>query len=263
VKSSTTVANITTVDFGDPLIKSERVIDFELGGNYQRENYAFDLNLYYMKFTDMIVAEGGVTDGIANSLNVDGVVHSGVEFSGVMKLNQMFSINGNFAYNHNRITDFIQTFNYEFDTLDAGGNPVTNIESYDVDLDGKKVSRFPELLGNIIVNYQADLFELTYYGNFIGRQYSELINIDELSIDPVFVSSIGAKIRLGNFINMGNVSLSLKVENLFSQKYESAVAYAENYAYRLPGSTAVVDGWSTYYVASELSFFAQLKVDMF
>ncbi|KAA3636694.1 MAG: hypothetical protein DWP97_02250, partial [Calditrichaeota bacterium] len=154
----------------------------------------------------------------------------------------------NFAYNHNRVKEF-KTILY-----DAFYNDTAM-----VDFAGKKVSRYPEILANIIADYHTKKFRFTYYGNYIGKQYSDLYNIEELAIKPVFVSSVAAEVKLGQFLGIGNLLFSTRIENLFSKKYESAVAYAENY---IDGNGGV-EGWSTFYVASELSFFSQLKMELF
>ncbi len=260
---STSVNGVMRLSFGKPTVKPERVTDIEFGMNYRTAKFGVDANLYWMNFQNMIVAEGGVTDGITNSLNIERVVHSGIELSTTLKLNNSFQLSGNAAYNYNRIKEFTQLFDYSFDTTNAVGDSVTLNETVAVDFSGKKVSRFPEILANIIADYKSDNFRFTYYGNYIGRQYSGLQNIKSLSINPVFVSSVAGEIQLGKIESVGDFSLKIRIDNLFSKKYESAVAYAENYAYRTPNEIANIDGWSTYYVASELSFFTQIKVELF
>jgi outer membrane receptor protein involved in Fe transport len=189
-----------------------------------------------------------VTDGIYNSLNVDRVVHSGVEIASTYKFTDKISLTSNFAFNHNRVKEFVTTI-YTLDYMDSD----------EVDFSGKKVSRYPEILANFIADYNSDRYRFTFYGNYIGKQYSDLYNIEKLAIKPVFVSSVAAEVKLGNFLGMGNLLFSTRIDNLFSKKYESAVAYAENYV----TAGGDVEGWSTYYVASELSFFSQLKVELF
>ena len=114
-----------------------------------------------------------------------------------------------------------------------------------------------------MADYQHKKIRLTWRSRFIGRQYSDLQNIEEWSIDPVTVSSVSASVKQKNLLGLGTFNLSLRIDNLFDKKYEAAVAYAENYAYRSPGKAATVDAWSTYYVAAERSFFVQLQLETF
>ncbi|KAA3630962.1 MAG: TonB-dependent receptor, partial [Calditrichaeota bacterium] len=64
ITDSSLVNGITQYQFGDPTVKSERVTDIEFGFTYRDTKSAIDFNLYWMNYKNMIVAEGGVSDGI-------------------------------------------------------------------------------------------------------------------------------------------------------------------------------------------------------
>ncbi len=248
-------------DFGEPLIKSEKLLDFELGGKYHTENYAAGINLFWMNFKDMIVGEGGVTDGVEDKLNVNKVVHAGIELTGAYKPFDDFRLSGNFSYNFNRIKDFVHILSYEIDSLGDGTYMLQELVG--VDVKGNTTPRFPEYLGNLIFDYDNHNIRLTWRNRFLGKQYSELINIDQLAIDPVYVSSFSASYNFGEIADIGKLTVSFNIDNLFDKKYESAVAYAENYAYRVANQPVVTDGWSTYFVAPERSFYGQIQLELF
>ncbi len=245
--------------FGDPTVKSERLYDLELGCQYDAPRIALSANLFWMKFKDMIVAEGGVSDGIENTLNVNGAVHAGVELAATFRPVDALTLDANIALNRNRITDFVHVISYDFDTTGAPSSE----EATSVDLSGKTVSRFPVYLGNLMADFQNGAVRLTWRSRFIGRQYADLHNIESESIDPVSVSSLSAAVTINALSSIGRLTLSATVDNLFDRKYESAVAYAENYAYRNANESAAVGAWSTYFVAPERSFFIQAQLEAF
>lgn len=262
VDSSMTESGSYLYGFGDPTIKSEKLFDFELGGEYKKKSFALGANLYWMYFKDMIVGEGGVTDGIENTLNVDAVLHSGVELTAAAQATEQIKLSGNFAYNYNRILDFVYEFTYDFDTT-IGGNPTQVEETVSIDLDGNKTPRFPVYLANIVADFEQSDYRITWRGRFIGHQYAELRNIETYSIDPLFVSSLSASYTFDKFIDLGQLTLSGRIDNLFDKKYEAAVAYAENYAYRVPNEAATIDAFATYFVAPERSYYVQLQLSLF
>ena len=248
-------------DFGEPLIKSEKLLDFELGGEYHTKNYVAAINLFWMNFKDMIVGEGGITDGVENKLNVNKVVHAGIELTGAYKPSDDFRFSGNFSYNFNRIKDFIHILSYEIDSLNDGSYMLQ--EQVGVDVSNNTTPRFPEYIGNIIFDYDNQNIRLTWRNRFIGKQYSELLNIDQLTIDPVYISSFSASYNFGQISDIGKLTITLNIDNLFDKKYISAVAYAENYAYRVANQETVTNGWSTYFVAPERSFYGQIQLELF
>ncbi|MFH1686910.1 MAG: TonB-dependent receptor [bacterium] len=263
VDSSLVAPGRYSYEFGEPTVKSEKLYDFELGGEYRQSQYAIGANLYWMYFADMIVGEGGVTDGIEHTLNVDAVIHAGLELTGACKPVENLTITGNFAYNFNRIRDYVHRMDYEFNVPDPDGNPLTISRTEFVDLGGKHTPRFPEYLGNIIADFQREKMRLTWRGRFIGRQYADLLNIDGLSIDPAFVASLSTSYEVGRIAGLRRLTITGQIDNLFDHKYEAAVAYAEDYAWRESEEAAAVDGWATYFVAPERSFYVQLQLELF
>jgi len=235
----------TLFEFGDPTAKSERLYDFEVGGQYRTSNYAVGINLFWMDFHNEILPYGGINDnGVLITVNADRSVHSGVELSGSVRPMEKFTLSGNFAYNYNRIKDF-----------------KADVDGFEIDFKDKKVVGFPDYLGNIVADYSQKAFRVTGRVHLVGCQYMELYNIDSLSIDPYVLTSASASYTLRDFLHMGDVTLSARVDNLFDKRYESA-GYGGNFAY-MDGSDLVVGGWAEYFAAAERSFYAQLKLELF
>ncbi|MFQ6008250.1 MAG: TonB-dependent receptor [Candidatus Zixiibacteriota bacterium] len=255
--SSLSASGEYTYEFGDPTTKPERLYDFEVGAKYRTSKYTVGINLFYMDFDNEILQYDA--EGEEVFTNIDGSFHSGIELTAAAKPHERLTISGNFAYNYNRIKDYQLT--YSVDSVVAPGDTVTLEEA--VNFDGKTLPNFPEFLGNVIVDYRYDWLRLTYRGRLIGQQYADLWNIEELSIDPFFVSSVSASLSWKDFLRAGRLTLTGRIDNLFDKKYETTAAYALNWASRDPGQIVEVGGWAAYYVAPERSFYAQLKLELF
>jgi iron complex outermembrane receptor protein len=236
---------LVTYKFGDPLVKSERVYNYELGGKYRADVYALGLNFYWMDFRHEIIPYGGINEntGLLITTNADRSVHAGVEFTASVAASRTLSLSGNFAYNYNRIKDY---------------TPV--IDGFAIDFADQIIPGFPEILANVIADYHRGPLRLTYRGRVAGRQYMELHNIDSLSIDPYFISSVSTSYTFSNLLNVGDLTFSAKIDNLFNKKYLSS-GYGGNYAFDDNG--VVVGGWAEYFPAAERSFYGQIKLELF
>lgn len=248
-------ADFTEYQFGDALMKNERVYDFELGGSYRTEKYAFELNLFWMDFRNEIIPQGGLNEntGLAITTNLPRSVHSGIETSATVKPNDWLTLNGNVAYNYNRVKKYVDTL----DILDSYWSDVGDVV---VDFKNMKLTNFPDLLGNLITDIELGRWRVTNQVRFVGRRYMELANIEALSLNPYVVASLSVQFVTKNFLDLGNLTVALRVDNLADKKYEAA-GYGWNNAW--DSAPSVVSGGAEYYVAAERSFYGQLQLEMF
>jgi iron complex outermembrane receptor protein len=199
-----------------------------------------------MEFRNEIIPEGGINEntGLPITTNADRSVHAGVELAGSMKPVTALTIDGNFSYNHNRIKDYVAV-----------------IDGYEVDYADKKISGFPDYLGNLVTDYKTGPWRFTNRIQLVGRRYMELWNVEDLSLDPYVVSSLSIEYTFDDFMQVGRLSLLARVNNLADKKYETS-GYGGDYAYH-DGEKVVVGGWAEYFVAAERSFWGQLKLELF
>lgn len=235
-------------------IKMERVHDIELGATLRQGNYKGSVNLFYMAFENEIVPYGGVTDyGTLGTINADKSLHSGIELSATGKLNDAVTLTGNFSYNYNRYQDFVVAEDLYDNSTDWNWLGYT-----EVDYSDKIIPGFPDYIGNLIAEYHQDWLDLTYRARFIGRQYVENDNIESLSIDPYFLSSVSGALRLGKLQALGDLSLEVAVNNLFNKKYLSS-GYGGASRFR----DSADSHWAEYYPAAERSIFSTLKLELY
>ncbi|MCW8802820.1 MAG: TonB-dependent receptor, partial [Ignavibacteriaceae bacterium] len=163
-------------NFNEPLVKPEKMNDFELGVSFNEENISLTLNLFYMLFNDEIVKDGQVDRfGQPTTGNVDRSVHVGAEFSAIVKFWQnRFELFGNATISRNTIEEgkfFIDDVNF-------------------IDLGGSRITGFPDFLANVGVTFQQSGFYLRLTGKYVGEFYSD--NYDDklgdyLSAFPGFI----------------------------------------------------------------------------
>src|SRR5690606_15273614 len=107
--------------------------------------------------------------------NVDKTVHTGIEFSFTAKPVEEIEIFGNASYSKN--------------TIEEGKYFITG-QNF-IELDGNRISGFPDFLANFGISYNNSGFYLRLNGKYVGAFYSD--NYDEniseyLSAFPGFVS---------------------------------------------------------------------------
>ena len=242
--------------FGEPTFEAERVYDIELGGNYRTSRYSVGLNFYWMNFNNEIIPYGGInsSNGQIATVNADGSYRTGVELQGEVSATSEFKLSGNLSLNRYRIKDFMGSLPVYDNSFNYVGD--TTVSFTDV-----KGLAFPDILGNFIADYNKDALRLTYRLRLAGKQYLELLNIDELAIEEYAVSSVTASFTFDDFLEAGNLTFIATVNNLFDRKYEVS-GYGWNYG-SFDGSNILLAGGAEYYVAAERSWFGQIKLTLF
>ncbi|OGU71846.1 MAG: TonB-dependent receptor [Ignavibacteria bacterium RBG_16_34_14] len=157
-------------NFDNPFVKPEAMNDFEIGTSFNTGNLNVSLNVFYMLFNDEIVANGQVDRfGQPVTGNIDKTVHQGIEVSVLAKLFNNLEIFGNATYSKNTI-DKGNTFIEYYVTEDS--TTITKLN-----LDGNKISSFPDFLANFGINFRHKGLYLKLTGKFVGDFYSD--NYDE------------------------------------------------------------------------------------
>jgi iron complex outermembrane receptor protein len=211
-----------TYNFDKPLTKPETMNDFELGASLNDEDYSFTLNFFYMLFNDEIVKKGQVDRfGQPITGNVDKTVHLGAELSAIIKLfNDKVELFGNATASRNTIEEgkfFIDADNF-------------------IELDGNRISGFPDFLANFGVTYNDHglYFRLTgkYVGEFFSDNYDNNLRsyLNQFSgfadyLDNVneayFVSDFFASYEFP-FVNSQTLwKVYLQVNNIFDNLYSA------------------------------------------
>ncbi len=211
-----------TYNYDEPIVQPETMNDFEIGASLNTQNYSLTLNLFYMLFNDEIVKDGQVDRfGQPTTGNVDKTIHTGAELSAIFKLWQnRVEIFGNASISRNTIEK---------------GRYFLNSENY-IDLNGNRITGFPDFLANIGIVFQQSGFYLRLTGKFVGEFYSD--NYDDnlgdyLNLYPgfveysdnlnegYFVSDIFASYEFSVFNTISPWKIYGQVNNLFDNLYSA------------------------------------------
>lgn len=215
-------------DFSKPLVKQEKLLDFELGWNLKTNDYLFSANLYYMRFTDELVKSGKL-DIVGNPIdgNAPGTLHYGLELSAAAKILSFrdgnVSISANTTISSNKIVDY---------------NFITNTGE-SVSLKDNEISGFPGMLANIRLSGEfKGLFASVYmraagesrtdnFGDMLKND-SRIINhlradyggyYDDNILDAYTVFNADLSYTFRNVLHLQDLKIQMQVINLFNKLY--------------------------------------------
>ncbi len=240
--------------YEDPLVKQEKMIDYEAGFRVEVKSFNADLNFYYMDFRDEIV-NNGTLDNVGQPIsgNAGKSVHAGVELGfsynpfskGAMK---DLSITGNLNLSDNYFKDYTEIIG-----ADSEGNVI-----YGNDYSGNQILLSPGIIGNISLNYNNAKGSFAYVSvRHVGKQYldnseDERKNPESKTspsyvskkIDPFTTVSAGIGVDMTTLLKlpMKKMELSLNAENLFNMLYETSGSISYGTPYWIPAATRNVFG---------------------
>jgi iron complex outermembrane receptor protein len=224
-------------DFTSPIVKPEKLLDMEIGGNYKTENYSFDANFYWMNYNDELVPNGTLNIfGEPKDGNAPHTLHYGIELqaSAVLINNNIGKINlsANATFSKNKILDY----NY----ITSSGEIVS--------LKDNPIGGFPDAMANIIVSYTKDglYFSLTgkYASGWRTDNYGDLLItnnalINDLQtssgyyvdnkLEPYFIFNGDISYTFKNVIEFKSIKLQLQGFNLLNRLYAAGAEGKEFY----------------------------------
>ena len=201
--------------------KPERLIDYELGYQFNHKSWAFSANLYYMNYKDQLILNGKINDiGEALTSNVPDSYRTGIELTAGVHIVPGLDWNGNLTLSENKIKNYTEYV----PVYDADGNaePEQQADYYGT----TNISFSPDVIANSLFTFKYRSFSAGFHSNYVGKQYLDntgRTDADETgtlkkerSIDAYFVNNL----RLGYDFGK-HVSVQLAVNNLFNEQYET------------------------------------------
>ncbi len=219
----------------DPIMKPERLADYEFGTTFQRDRWQLTANLFRMTFRDEIVYNGTLSDdGVPLRANAPSSTHQGIELSVRMSPWKRLTLSGNLSINDNTFSKFTE-YAWSGDTINRSGNVVAG---------------FPKHLANLRVTYEQRYAGISGHIFSAGRSYIDNSNSPSASIAPYTVIDLRGEIKLGPVAGWDGLSAFGQINNLTNQSYETG-GYLDD------------DGTTPLFLpAAKRNFYVGLKVNL-
>lgn len=232
-------------DYENGSTKSENLQDFELGYKFKSNKAVVNINAFYMKYKDQLVATGALNDvGSPVFENSGKSYRLGLEIESAIKPLKWLTVAPNITLSTNKNEDFY----FERDgVLTNLGN--TNI-AYSPDI----------VVGNNIMFTPINYLQISFLTKFVSQQY--MGNIDaEKSILPDYTTS-DLNITYEWKINKGikSIVFSGLINNIFDRVYESnGYFYTWDDDYSNPSAITTIEGVG-YYPQAGINFLAGINL---
>jgi iron complex outermembrane receptor protein len=212
-------------DYENGSTKPENLQDFELGYKFKNNKTALNINAFYMKYQNQLVATGALNDvGSPVFENSGKSMRAGIEIEAALQLASKFVLQPNITLSTNKNNDFY----FERDGV------LTNLGNTNIAYSPNMV------IGNALTYSPIKMLQISLLTKYVGEQY--MGNIDaEKSILPDYTTS-DLNINYEWKINKGikSIVFSGLINNIFDRTYESnGYFYTYNDNWSGPGISTI------------------------
>ena len=212
-------------DYESGSIKPERLQDYELGYKFKNKKTSLNINAFYMRYKNQLVATGALNDvGSPVFENSGKSYRAGIEIEGAIKIIPKVMLQPNLTLSTNKNEDFY----FERDGV------LTNLGNTNIAYSPNMV------IGNALTYSPINTLQISLLTKFVGEQY--MGNIDaEKSILPDYSTS-DLNINYEWKINKGikSIVFSGLINNIFDRTYESnGYFYTYNDNWSGPGISTI------------------------
>ncbi|MGH7491569.1 MAG: TonB-dependent receptor [bacterium] len=199
-------------DFDRPLVKPERLYDYEIGFGYRGEASRAALNFYYMDFRDEIIKSGQLDRfGQPITGNAERTLHAGIEMEAEARPFSWLSVSGNLMLSQNELKEYALFLN----------------DTTHVVLNGNPVAGFPDFLANARLSLSLAGFAVSLTAQHAGKKYTD--NFGDLpaehavaprdnTVDSYTVFH-GAVTYACERLGLRGLTLQVHVQNFFDRLY--------------------------------------------
>ncbi len=193
----------------------ETLHDLETGWRMKKNNFAFNIDYYFMDYKNQLVLTGKLNDvGASIRTNVASSYRSGLELDGGIRFNQHFAWNANLTLSQNKIRNFTEVlYNY-------GANYDQNTE-LDIQHKNSDISFSPDVIaGSVFLYNPIRNLELGLLTKYVGQQYLDNTSNSSRVINPYFVNNLRFSYTWKQPW-MREFVLSLLLNNIFDVQYSN------------------------------------------
>ncbi len=218
-------------------IRSERLMDYELGYKTAGTKLSLSGNLYFMDYKDQLVLTGKINNvGTAILTNVPKSYRAGVEVSASWQITKILSWNANVSLSQNKIknfTEYVDNWNYWDD-------PAHEPYQYKKNLGNTNISFSPGVVaGSKLEIRPVKGWHLAWISKYVGRQYIDNTSNKERSLHPYWVNNLKFNYNL-HLKGIKTLGFSLSLNNIFNAAYETN-AWVYRYVYN--GKESEMNGY--------------------
>jgi len=219
-------------DYESGSIKPERLEDFELGYKFKNNKAVVNINAFYMKYKNQLVASGALNDvGSPIFENSGKSYRAGLEIESSLQIATKLVLQPNITLSNNKNEDFY----FERDGI------LTN-------LGNTNIAYSPNIVvGNALTYSPIKMLQISFLTKFVGKQYMGNIDSDK-SVLPDYTTS-DLNINYEWKINKGikSIVFSGLINNIFDRTYESnGYFYTYNDDFSNPPVISTIEGVGFY-----------------
>lgn len=222
-----TSTNTVVYDFTKPLVKPERMYNFEIGYNLATNHFNFSSNLYYMQYSNELVKSGQI-DVFGDPIdgNAPRTYHYGIELALRYEFELInehkLILSSNATFSQNKISDY---------RFELGNNE-------QISLNGNDIAGFPSVLGNIRLSYTNSNIFISllyqYVGSYRTDNFGDLLGTDnrlkqylgwdyysDNTLSSYGLLNLDFVYNLKMIDYFQNIQLQVKINNLANKLYAS------------------------------------------
>jgi len=205
--------------------KAERMQDIELGYRLAGSEFTAGVNGYAMIYKNQLILTGQINDvGAQTRMNVSDSYRLGVEADVKWQPIRSFYWALTGAWSDNKIKGFKEYINIYDENWEVINQQIN-------DLGNTNIALSPNFVGSSELAYKpVSRAEIAFISKYVSRQYLDNTSNKNRSLDAFFVNNLRLSYQMP-FKGIKNVGLSLLINNIFNEKYESnGYTYSSIYA---------------------------------
>ncbi len=186
--------------------KPETLNDIEAGWKYKNNKLITEVNLYAMLYKDQLVLSGRITNvGDPIRENVGESHRYGIETRINYSYNDKINFEGNLSLSDNRNKEYIARENGQFKVYKK-----------------TKIAYSPDVVGAGMITFKpVKKLKLTAITKYVGSQYMDNRNIPASKLDSYWIENLLLSYKTGSAKWFKNATFTLKLNNIFNNKYAS------------------------------------------
>jgi iron complex outermembrane receptor protein len=212
-------------DYENGSTKPENLQDFELGYKFKNNKTALNINAFYMKYQNQLVATGALNDvGSPVFENSGKSMRAGIEIEAALQLASKFVLQPNITLSTNKNKDFY----FERDGV------LTNLGNTNIAYSPNMV------IGNALTYSPIKMLQISLLTKYVGEQYMGNIDAEKSILHDYTTSDLNINYEWKINKGIKSIVFSGLINNIFDRTYESnGYFYTYNDNWSGPGISTI------------------------